>query len=140
VDLDLLSLYFLLHSYLFHLPFFIEIVPMTESYEKKFKSLELPFMGPIYAAFTTYHSNKFVYARGGGFASRWGRSRRGGRHQQNRPICCQICRGKGITSLLVETVTPILQMLPTLYRFLPHAALILIKPLIGIWTLEPLHT
>jgi hypothetical protein len=43
---------------------------MTESYEKKFKSLELPFMGPIYAAFTTYHSNKFVYAREGGFASR----------------------------------------------------------------------
>ena len=52
-------------------------------------------MGPIYAAFTTYHSNKFVYAREGGFASRQGRSCCGGRHQQNRPIRCQICRGEG---------------------------------------------
>jgi hypothetical protein len=64
------------------------IVLMTESYENFIKSLELPSMGPLFFAFTAYHSNKSVSAHGGGLASCWGRSHRGDRHQQNRSIRC----------------------------------------------------
>ncbi|KAJ0024672.1 hypothetical protein Pint_08490 [Pistacia integerrima] len=59
---------------------------MTKSYENFVKSLELPSTGSTFAAFTTSHSSKFASARGGGRASR------GGRHQRNRPIRCQIFR------------------------------------------------
>jgi len=68
---------------------------MTESYENFIKSLELPPTGSISAAFTAYHSNKFVSARGGNCASRRGLSRGNGRFQRNCPIRCQICREEG---------------------------------------------
>jgi hypothetical protein len=48
--------------------------------------------------------------------------------------------GKGITPLLAVTTTPTPQILPTLWRLLPHAHSMIIKILIGIQTLEPLRT
>jgi len=68
---------------------------MAESYENFIKSLELPPTGSTSAAFTAYHNNKSVFARGGNRPFHGGLSSGNGRFQCNRPIHCQICREEG---------------------------------------------
>jgi len=68
---------------------------MAESYENFIKSLELPPTGSTSAAFTAYHSNKFVSAHGGNRPFRGGRSHGNGRFQHNHHIRCQICLEEG---------------------------------------------
>jgi hypothetical protein len=106
---------------------------MTESYENFIKSLELPPTGSISVAFTAYHSNKSVFARGGNCASRGGHSCGNGCFQRNRPIHYQICREKGHYAIFFMTATLIPQNLPTLWS-------LLLRPLIDIRTLALLHT